>query len=53
MNPDRSSSTHLAYILGGLIYSVRENIDIGFGVKGGLNKPETDLSVCGGITCRF
>ena len=42
-----------AYILGGFIYSVKENFDIGIGVKGGLTKPETDISVRGGITWRF
>lgn len=52
-NPDRSSSTPRAYILGGLIYSLRENVDIGLGVKGGLTKPETDIAVRGGITWRF
>ncbi|OPY66172.1 MAG: hypothetical protein A4E63_02637 [Syntrophorhabdus sp. PtaU1.Bin050] len=52
-NPDRSSNTLPAYILGGFIYSPKENFDIGLGVKGGLTKPETDISVRGGITWRF
>ena len=52
-NPDSSSNTPPAYILGGLIWSIRENLDIGLGVKGGLTKPETDISVRGGITLRF
>jgi len=52
-NPDRSSSTPPVYILGGLIWSVRENLDIGLGIKGGLTKPETDIAVRGGITWRF
>jgi hypothetical protein len=52
-NPDSSSNTPLAYILGGLIWSLRENFDIGLGVKGGLTKPETDISFRGGITWRF
>ena len=52
-NPDGSSNTPLAYILGGLIWSLRENFDIGLGVKGGLTRPETDISVRGGITWRF
>ena len=52
-NPDSSSNTPPAYILGGLIWSIRENLDIGLGVKGGLTKPETDISVRGGITFRF
>jgi hypothetical protein len=52
-NPDRSSSTLPAYVLGGFIYSPKENFDIGLGVKGGLTNPETDISVRGGITWRF
>ena len=52
-NPDSSSNTPLAFILGGLIWSLRENFDIGLGVKGGLTKPETDVAVRGGITWRF
>ncbi|OPY81459.1 MAG: hypothetical protein A4E65_01119 [Syntrophorhabdus sp. PtaU1.Bin153] len=52
-NPDRSSSTLPAYVLGGFIYSPKENFDIGLGVKSGLTKPETDISARGGITWRF
>ncbi len=52
-NPDRESNTHPAFILGGVVYSISENIDIDFGVKGGLNKPETDLTFLAGIALRF
>lgn len=52
-NPDNSADTPPVYILGGLIWSVRENLDIGLGIKGGLTRPETDVSVRGGITWRF
>ncbi len=52
-NPDSSSNTPPVFILGGLIWSLRENLDIGMGVKGGLTKPETDIAVRGGITWRF
>jgi hypothetical protein len=52
-NTDEASSTHPAFILGGLIYSLSENFDIDFGVKGGLNKPETDCSILAGIAWRF
>jgi hypothetical protein len=52
-NPDKSSNTPPAYVLGGLIYSVSENFDVGFGIKGGLTRPETDIAVRGGITGRF
>lgn len=52
-NPDRTSNTHPAFILGGLIYSVSENFDIDFGIKRGLNKPETDYAILIGIALRF
>ncbi len=52
-NPDKTSSTHPAFILGGLIFSLSENFDIDFGIKGGLNKPETDYSILAGITLRL
>jgi hypothetical protein len=52
-NPDSASDTPPVYILGGLIWSLRENLDIGLGIKGGLTRPETDISVRGGITWRF
>ncbi|MFH1976209.1 MAG: transporter [Pseudomonadota bacterium] len=52
-NPDDASSTHPAFILGGLIYSISENFDIDLGIKRGLNKPETDYSILAGIAWRF
>lgn len=52
-NTDISTNTHPAFILGGLIYSITENFDIDFGIKGGLTKPETDYSLLSGITYRF
>jgi hypothetical protein len=52
-NPDKTSNTHPAFILGGLIFSISDNIAIDFGVKGGLNKPETDLTFLAGIAFKF
>lgn len=52
-NPEKASTKHPAFILGGLIYSMSENVDIDFGVKGGLNKPETDFTILAGIAFRF
>lgn len=52
-NPDKTSNTHPAFILGGIIYSITENFDVDLGVKGGLNKPETDLTILTGIAMRF
>lgn len=50
---NRNATAHPAFILGGLIYSISENFDIDFGVKGGITKPETDYSILAGITWRF
>lgn len=52
-NPDKTSNTHPAFILGGLIYSITENIAIDLGVKAGLNKPETDLTFLAGIAFKL
>ncbi len=52
-NPDRTSNKYPAFILGGFIYSIFENFDIDIGIKGGLNKPETDVTILAGIAWRF
>jgi hypothetical protein len=52
-NTDRNVNTHPAFILGGLIYSISEKVDIDFGIKAGLNEPETDYAVLAGIAWRF
>ena len=41
------------YILGGLIYSVTENLDLDFGVKGRLNNAAPPTTVLAGFTTRF
>jgi hypothetical protein len=52
-NEERDSDTNPAYILGGLIYGVSDDVDLDFGVKGGLNDAETDTTWLAGITMRF
>jgi hypothetical protein len=52
-NSDNTSNTSPAFILGGLIYSIADNVDVDFGVKSGLTRPETDISYLAGITWRF
>ncbi len=52
-NTDKSSDTHPAFILGGIIYSISEKLDIDFGIKTGLNKAETDYALLAGTTLRF
>ncbi len=52
-NPDKTSNTNPTFLLGGFIYSITESVDVDFGVKGGLTRPETDISYLAGITWRF
>ena len=52
-NPDKTSDTDPAFVLGGVIYSVNENVDLDLGIKGALNKPETDHVILAGITWRL
>jgi hypothetical protein len=52
-NTDREDDTPAAFILGGLVIPVTENIDLDFGVKGGLTEPETDYAFLAGAAFRF
>ncbi|MHB8808674.1 MAG: transporter [Desulfobulbaceae bacterium] len=52
-NPDPDNDTHPAFILGGLIYAVADNFDVDFGIKAGLNDPETDYTVLAGLAWSF
>ncbi len=52
-NTDRGSSTAPAFVLGGLVYSITETIDIDLGYKRGLNKAEADNTYIGGLTVKF
>jgi len=52
-NPDRCSSIDPIFIIVGIIYSIRENLDIDFGLKSWLNSLDTDYSVLAGLTWRF
>lgn len=52
-NPEKQSNVHPLFILGGLIYSLTENIDMDFGIKTGLNKAEADYAMLVGLAYRF
>lgn len=52
-NGDRTSTNHPSFILGGAIYSLSESVDLDFGIKAGLNEPETDRAILAGIAWRF
>lgn len=50
---DRASHKDPAFALSGFIFSPNEDLDLALGVRTGLNAPETDLTVIGGVTLRF
>jgi len=52
-NSDKSSNAHPAFVLGGFIYSLKENLDIDAGVKAGLNKAEADYTLLAGLTHKY
>lgn len=52
-NPDKASDTPPAFAIAGAIYSLTDAVDVDLGVKFGLTKPETDLSLLAGLAVRF
>jgi len=52
-NRDKTADKDPAFLLGGVIYSISENVDIDLGVKYGLMSPETDWSVMAGAAFKF
>jgi len=52
-NTDKGADDDPAFLIGGLVYSLSENIDIDAGVKCGLNDDETDWSAMAGVAFRF
>ena len=52
-NPDVESNMRPAFVLGGVICSLTEDIDIDAGVKWGINGPEPDISFLAGLAFRF
>lgn len=52
-NPDPSSDRHPAFILGGLIYSLTEKINLDLGANLGLNRADNYYSILAGIAFKF
>ncbi len=50
---DKASKTDPGFILGGLIYSISENLDFDIGIKKGFNNHGTDYSIPAGITWKY
>jgi len=51
--PERCSSIDPVFVIGGVIYSIRETLDVDFGLKSWLNNLDTDYAVLAGLTLRF
>ncbi|NTV02207.1 MAG: transporter [Chlorobiaceae bacterium] len=49
----KGSPADPAYLLGGLIYSPSDRLDLDFGIKGALNDVETDTALFAGATLHF
>jgi len=52
-NENKASDNHPVFLLGGMIFSAADNFDLDLGVKGGLNKAETDTTILAGLSARF
>ncbi|MFA5353919.1 MAG: transporter [Thermodesulfovibrionales bacterium] len=52
-NPDEGSDSVPAFAIAGLIYSLSENLDLDLGLKCGITKPETDITLLYGLARRF
>jgi len=52
-NTDRASSIDPAFILGGVVYSLADSLDLDLGIKGGLTPVDPDYTLLAGVTYRF
>jgi hypothetical protein len=52
-NPDEDAKDDPAFLIGGIIYSLNDDLDVDMGVKFGLTDPEPDFSLMAGVTWRF
>ncbi|MBN1548540.1 MAG: transporter, partial [Syntrophaceae bacterium] len=52
-NEDKSSQTNPGWIIGGIVYSLTDYLDLDAGVKAGLNDVAPDYSLLAGLTWSF
>ncbi len=52
-NSDKASASNPVFLIGGVIYSVSENLDLDLGVKSKLNESTTDTTLLVGVAARF
>jgi hypothetical protein len=52
-NSDSDANDDPSFLIGGIIYSINDNLDIDCGVKVGLNDADADISALAGLAFRF
>jgi len=52
-NPELDSNNHPVFVLGGVIYQLTEKLSVDGGIKVGVTKSETDLTLLAGLTMKF
>lgn len=50
---EQSNDSHPAFLIGGMIWGMSDNLDLDLGVKCGLNDAETDTALLAGLAARF
>ncbi|HWI41483.1 MAG TPA: transporter, partial [Verrucomicrobiae bacterium] len=52
-NPEPGAGTWPAFATVGAIWGVNDSIDLDFGVKAGLNRPEVDVAALAAVVLKF
>lgn len=52
-NTEKTSNSYPAFFVGGINFSLTNTFDINLGLKGGLNKSETDMATLAGISLKI
>jgi hypothetical protein len=52
-NAEKGSGINPAFLIGGLIYGISDNLDIDLGIRRGLNRAEADLAGMAGMAMKF
>ena len=52
-NVEKTPDPNRVFLLGGIIYRMKDTLDLDLGVKAGLNHAESDKTILAGLTARF
>ena len=52
-NRDKTSTVDPAFVIGGFVYSLSQNLDVACGIQFGITKSETDYAIRPGLVYRF